>query len=190
MQSRHEIVTSRLELWQLHEEDLPKLYELFKNPTMTVYRETDFTDQEIRDLVLDSLAAIDNDLPGLRMIVTKNDHRILGVGGVKRGVVDNRDIYEAYMYLLLFERGKGYAREALNALLQDAMKKGATEIHSFIGPENYPMQFLLEYLGFVKAGVETVNLDYKIVTRAHFIYHKPITTEAVQESDDFFFFPS
>lgn len=188
MGSRHEIITSRLELWQLHEEDLPLLYELLKNPTMTVYRETDFTDQEIRDLVLDSLAAIDNGLPGLRLIVAKEDHRPLGVGGVKRGVANNRDIYEAFMYLLLYERGKGYAREALSALTQDALNKGAEEVHSFIGVDNYPMQFLLEYVGYVRVGVETINLDYSIVTRAHYVYRRP--TDGEIHEDDVFFFPT
>lgn len=170
MLSKFEIYTARLALVKPEEADLERLKLLLMNPIMTMHREMAFDENEIRDIIYDSEIALSNSEPGLRLILDKKDQHLIGLGGVKRGIADNQNIYQAFMYLSPNEQGKGYGREALAALIQEAIRFKITTIHSFIGAANYPMQFLLESLGFIKQDVVTVNLDYNIVTRAHFLY--------------------
>lgn len=188
MLSKFEVYTARLALVKPDETDLPRLKKLLMNPTMTMHRELAFDENEIRNIIYDADVALNNSLPGLRLILDKKDQHLIGLGGVRRGIADNQNIYQAFMYLAPTERGKGYGREALAALMQEAIRFGIKLIHSYIGVENYPMQFLLESLGFIKQDVVTVNLDYNIVTRAHFLYEGR-DEDDVQISPEVLYFP-
>jgi len=188
MSSKFEIETGRLILSKPSEEDFQVLHLILTNPLMTMYREFNFDDAEIHSLILDSDASISSGGVGLRLIQEKQTKEVIGIGGVKRSILINKDIYAAFMYLAPHVWGLGYGKEALAAAINEAFDlKGVEVIHSFIGLENYSMQYLLEALGFLKQGDETINLDYNVVTRAHYILEKQNKSDILLKDDNIFF---
>ncbi len=188
MSSKFEIETGRLILSKPTEEDFQVLQLILTNPLMTMYREFSFDDAEIHSLILDSEASLSNGGVGLRLIQEKNTKEVIGFGGIKRSILINTEIYAAFMYLVPHAWGLGYGKEALAASINEAFDlKGIDKIHSFIGLENYSMQYLLEALGFLKIGDETINLDYNVVTRAHYILEKENKSDILLSGDNVFF---
>lgn len=178
------IKTERLDLVPLDLNDQNQLIDILTNPQMTTYRESDFTISEIFDLISSSSSSISRGDVGLHALKLKGSDIIIGVIGIRKATMDNQEIYEALAYLNPKYWHSKYAKEALFALMQDAFDHGITDIHAFINMENYNMQFLLESLGYIKIGDQTINLNYNIVTRAHYIAHP---SENKKTADDLFF---
>lgn len=153
MSSRYPIETARLKIYKPEDSDYEKLCLLLLNPLMSMYKESQYTPEEIQTLMIESQSAIENGYVGLRTIYHKESEELIGFGGVKISMLGNHQIYECYMYIHQNYWDKGYGKEALSATINQAFNtKDINVVHCFIGLENYSMQYLLESLGFFKVG--------------------------------------
>jgi RimJ/RimL family protein N-acetyltransferase len=137
--------TARLHLRRITPSDVPAMHEIFSDPEVMRFwsRLPHSTLAESETWVAKNVAAVADG--------TADDFAVL-----HEGVLIGRvGIWQKNELGLIFARhawGNGFAREALEALIERQRKRGLEEIMADIDPRNIRVAKLLEKLGFRKTG--------------------------------------
>lgn len=147
--------TDRLILREQSIFDIPCLYELYDEPSITRYMEGLYPDyekeKEYIELYIKNMYHFFG--YGLWIVQIKETGEIIGRAGLENRIVNNvNEIEIGYMIGKNYQR-KGYAYEACKAVLNYAKKElFIDKINAFILPDNKPSASLLLKLGFKYVG--------------------------------------
>jgi RimJ/RimL family protein N-acetyltransferase len=139
------LTTPRLFLRRITMDDVAAMHAIFSDPEVMQYwsRLPHTTLDETDSWVAKNVAAVENG--------TADDFAVLHDGML----IGRVGIWQQNELGLIFARhawGKGFAREALEALIERQRKRGLKEIMADIDPRNIRVAKLLEKLGFRKTG--------------------------------------
>ena len=141
--------TERCIVREITTEDIPKLYEIYKEPDITKYMEDLYEDRDEEIKYTKDYIKWHYGLYGFGMwIVTDADGRITGRAGF-----DMKEEKEPYLGFMIRkdEQRRGLAYEVCTALLEYAKRHiGATGIRSIAHKDNKPSAALLNKLGFIR----------------------------------------
>ncbi len=158
--------TERLTLREMTVDDVDRMYEVYEDPSITEFTEPLYEDrQEEREY---TKAYIRNQYEffgyGLWVVIDNSSGRIIGRAGIT-----NRDGYdeaEIGYVIMKSEQNRGYATEALRAIIRYASTNlGMKGLNCFIEPGNEVSVRLCTRLGFEH--IEDVSLNGIMLCRYH-----------------------
>jgi ribosomal-protein-alanine N-acetyltransferase len=160
--------TSRLRLRPLRRTDLMAIHSCMSDPEVMRYWSTlpHETEAQTASWLEDSVTAIEAGTSTEYAITL--DALVIG----KAGLWNGREI--GYFLGRRYWR-KGFAREALSAVIADAFSRDRAPITADIDPRNERSERLLVSLGFVQTGQEaaTLRVGGEWVDSAYFTLHPP-----------------
>lgn len=150
--------TDRLVIREQMLSDIPALYEVYADEDATRYMEDLYEDPQDEEKYLADY--INNQYRfyeyGIWAVVLKEDGKLIGRAGIS--MREGFDIPEIGYIIGSKYRNRGYAKEALAAVIDHAYKElGMDELIAFTKEENAPSVLLLKGLGFVMNGHEDIR---------------------------------
>ncbi len=152
--------TERLLVREMTEQDLDALYEVYADPSISLYTEGLYEDKDeerayIRDYIKHVYAFCGY---GIWSVIHKESGKMIGRAGL--ACRDGFDTPELGYVIGVPYQKQGYATEVCRAILAYADDRlGFSEIRAVFEPENQASQKLCEKLNFIKEG--EVQLDGK-----------------------------
>lgn len=144
--------------------DVETLYELYQEPSITVYMEdlyqTMEEEKEYTELYIENIYAYYE--YGMWIVVEKATGKIIGRAGLEKRDNEEDSLELGYMIAKPYQR-KGFAFEVCTAIIEYADRQlGIGNIHSLIERENIPSICLSQKLGFSLTGEKYENgKDYQ-----------------------------
>lgn len=164
--------TSRCRIREITVEDITALYEIYKEPSITLFMENLFEDpEEEKEYVLNYISCIYGFYGyGMWIIELKTTGEIIGRAGLEQNE-DTEELELGYMIAVPYQR-LGYGKEVCSAILQYGCRElGATVIGTMIEDQNQASEALCFSLGFqFQEKVLRKNTNYK-----KFIWNKKHT---------------
>lgn len=141
----HFLETDRLILRRYRESDLNDLYEYLSDPEVVKYEPyRPMGLEEVKENLVWRISTEE-----MIAVERKSDGKM--IGNVYLGKRDFDALEMGYVFNASC-RGRGYARESCEALIQKAFREGIHRIYAECDPENEPSWHLLERLGFKREG--------------------------------------
>ncbi|WP_205665329.1 GNAT family N-acetyltransferase [Pseudalkalibacillus hwajinpoensis] len=150
-----ELVTKRLKLRELDEEDLPALLSIFSNPHTMKYYGSDMISnlEEVEGMLMSFRKGFDNQQAIRFGIECRETGNLIGTCGFHNWAKRVNRIEIGYE-LKQEEEGKGYMTEALTAIISFAFRElQINRIGALIHPDNTTSRKLVTKLGFQEEGL-------------------------------------
>lgn len=159
------LTTDRLQIREITPEDVPRLYELYEEESITRYMEPLFPDQQQEiDYTKDYIKNVYHFYSyGMWLITRKKNGEIIGRAGLE--YKEGFEGLELGFMLGKDYQHKGYAYEACKAILNYACEElEQTSFRAVVHRDNEPSRHLCEKLGFQKkeSAEETQYLEYRM----------------------------
>lgn len=159
------LTTDRLQIREITPEDVPRLYELYEEESITRYMEPLFPDQQQEiDYTKDYIKNVYHFYGyGMWLIILKESGEIIGRAGLE--YKEGFEGLELGFMLGKDYQHKGYAYESCKAILDYACEElEQTSFRAIVHRNNEPSRHLCEKLGFQKkeSTEETQYLEYRM----------------------------
>lgn len=159
------LTTDRLQIREITPEDVPRLYELYEEESITRYMEPLFPNQQQEiDYTKDYIKNVYHFYGyGMWLITRKKNGEIIGRAGLE--YKEGFEGLELGFMLGKDYQHKGYAYEACKAILNYACEElEQTSFRAVVHRDNEPSRHLCEKLGFQKKELkeETQYLEYRM----------------------------
>lgn len=163
------LITERLLLRRLTEEDFPNVFSVLGDPEVMYAWEHGFSEQEAREWLAGTFARYEKDGFGHYAAEVQETGEFVGMVGLLRETLAGKDLLGIGWMLRRDCWGHGYATEAAQAVLRDAFERlGAVEAIADIRPENAASIRVAERLG-MRAEYEVVK-RYRGKDMLHIVY--------------------
>lgn len=159
------LTTDRLQIREITPEDVPRLYELYEEESITRYMEPLFPEQQQEiDYTKEYIKNVYHFYGyGMWLITLKKNGEIIGRAGLE--YKEGFEGLELGFMLGKDYQHKGYAYEACKAILDYACEElEQTSFRAMVHPDNEPSRHLCKRLGFqeTESAEETQYLEYRI----------------------------
>lgn len=143
--------TDRLELRRFRHADIHKVYEGLSNPSVTRYYAAHFDTLEETEEQMEWFESLWRERSGMWWAICRQgEKQLIGACGFTHYKPHTASLDIGY-WLLPAQQGKGFAREALEALLLFCFEQlQARRIEAWVEQGNKPSERLLRHLGFKK----------------------------------------
>ena len=163
------LVTERLLLRRLTEEDFPKVFAILGDPEVMYAWEHGFSEEEAHEWLERTFKRYEEDGFGHYAVELRDTGEFVGMVGMIRETLGGKELLGIGWMLRKDCWGHGYATEAAQAVLHDAFERlGAKEIVADIRPENTASIRVAERLG-MRAEYEVVK-RYRGKDMPHIVY--------------------
>lgn len=150
-----DLLTDRLLLRQLAQDDLEFIYHHFKDAQVSQYLldEAPVADYDQAQAIIDFYLKADPKTYNRWVLVRKSDSQVIGTCGFHKWSKDNHRVEIGYDLSPAFW-GQGYMREAMRAAIDNGFTRmGLSRVEAVVHCDNQRSLKLLERLGFKREGL-------------------------------------
>ncbi|WP_419150248.1 GNAT family N-acetyltransferase [Lysinibacillus xylanilyticus] len=143
--------TERLELRELHDDNISVLYAIFSDAETMKYYPSPFNLEQTKNWIKKNKQRYQEDGYGLWAVYLKESNELIGDCGLVKQIVDGKTEVEVGYHIHKKYWSKGYATEAAKSCVEYGFSQlGQDKLISIIDPKNGPSIRVAEKNGFMK----------------------------------------
>jgi RimJ/RimL family protein N-acetyltransferase len=167
------LLTERLILRRLMEDDFADLSEMLFDPDVMYAWEHTFNETQVQEWIDNQFGRYKQTGVGVFAAIEKETGKMVGQFGLVWGDIEGENVLELTYMLKKSHFGKGFAVEASKACLDHAFNEiGVDKIYAPVRPENRSSRIVAENLGFKVCGEYVIHYNGKDMPHLFYVLDK------------------